>query len=280
MKFREDGRYWTSVDKGTGVSMNMWGVHSWLVPQTGSPFPARFRKHVLLSPVLGSEINWFRIIPCDFDYQLNLLELLRPDPEQGGGDSILGQAGFFGIYHKIVFLLSWLGNEVRQPGAGLKVLGSCQGGPRSSSGADRAPRPGLSVHELPLALAASDRGRGGGVLLQTWGEGQPVDGVVLGAPQGENMSLFLEAATLEELEWVIGKQMGYYNNERRHSRLEYRSPVEYLASVGFIPKTLAEIGLESGSVSEAQARMVAVVIRQFTPTRNDFLFGVTLTNHE
>jgi len=98
--------------------------------------------------------------------------------------------------------------------------------------------------------------------------------------KGENMSLFLEAATLEELEWVIEKQMGYYNNERRHSRLEYRSPVEYLASVGFIPKTLAEIGLESGSVSEAQARMVAVVIRQFTPTRNDFLFGVTLTNHE
>ena len=50
---------------------------------------------------------------------------------------------------------------------------------------------------------------------------------------------------------MIGKQMGYYNNERRHSRLEYRSPVEYLTSVGFIPKTLAEIGLESGSVSGA-----------------------------
>jgi len=52
---------------------------------------------------------------------------------------------------------------------------------------------------------------------------------------------------------VIEKQMGYYNNERRHSRLEYRSPMEYLTSVGFIPKTLAEIGLESGSVSGAQA---------------------------
>ena len=59
--------------------------------------------------------------------------------------------------------------------------------------------------------------------------------------------------TLEELEWVIGKQMGYYNNERRHSRLEYRSPVEYLTSVGFIPKMLVEIGLESGSVSGTQA---------------------------
>ena len=60
---------------------------------------------------------------------------------------------------------------------------------------------------------------------------------------------------MEELEWVIGKQMGYYNNERRHSRLEYRSPVEYLTSVGVIPKTLAEIGLGSGSVSRAQARL-------------------------
>ena len=71
--------------------------------------------------------------------------------------------------------------------------------------------------------------------------------------KGKNVSLFLEAATFEELEWVIGKQMGYYNNERRHSRLEYRSPVEYLTSVGVIPKTLAEIGLKSGSVSGAQA---------------------------
>ena len=79
--------------------------------------------------------------------------------------------------------------------------------------------------------------------------------------KGENMSLFLEAATLEELEWVIGKQMGYYNNERRHSWLEYRSPVEYLTSVGFIPKTLAEIGLESGSVSGAQALFHGLQVR-------------------
>ena len=53
--------------------------------------------------------------------------------------------------------------------------------------------------------------------------------------------MFLEAATFEELEWVIGKRMGYYNNERRRSRLEYRSPVEYLASVEFIPKTLLQV---------------------------------------
>ena len=66
-------------------------------------------------------------------------------------------------------------------------------------------------------------------------------GTVRRSSSGENVSLFLEAATLEELEWVIGKQMGYYNNERRHSRLEYRSPVEYLTSVGFIPKTWLQV---------------------------------------
>jgi len=74
----------------------------------------------------------------------------------------------------------------------------------------------------------------------------------LGLTERENASLFLDAATLEELEWLIGKQMEYYNNEHRHLRLEYRPPVECLS--GFNPETLAEIGLESGSVSEAQAR--------------------------
>ena len=29
--------------------------------------------------------------------------------------------------------------------------------------------------------------------------------------------MFLDAATLEELEWVIGRQINYYNCERRHS---------------------------------------------------------------
>jgi len=52
---------------------------------------------------------------------------------------------------------------------------------------------------------------------------------------------------------VIGKQMGYYNNERRHSRLGYRSPMEYLINEGFIPETLAENGVKSGSASGAQA---------------------------
>lgn len=72
--------------------------------------------------------------------------------------------------------------------------------------------------------------------------------------KGENVALFLEAATLERLEWVIARQMGYYNYERRHSRLDYRSPMEYLVSEGVIPETLVENGVKSGSASGAQAR--------------------------
>ena len=67
----------------------------------------------------------------------------------------------------------------------------------------------------------------------------------------ENGSLFGDAATLEELVWAIGRQMKYHNHERRHSRLGYRSPMEYLTNEGFIPKTLAEISAKSGSVSGA-----------------------------
>lgn len=64
--------------------------------------------------------------------------------------------------------------------------------------------------------------------------------------KGENVLLFLEAATLEELEWVIGKQMDYYNSDRRHSSLGYRSPMEYLTSEGIITKMLVERGVKSG----------------------------------
>ena len=39
----------------------------------------------------------------------------------------------------------------------------------------------------------------------------------------------------------------------------HRSPMEYLTSVVFIPKTLAEIGHESGSVSGAQAHPVVLI---------------------
>jgi len=33
---------------------------------------------------------------------------------------------------------------------------------------------------------------------------------------------------LEELEWMIGKQMRYYNRECRHSSLGYQLSMEYL----------------------------------------------------
>jgi len=74
--------------------------------------------------------------------------------------------------------------------------------------------------------------------------------------KGENVSLFLEAATFEELEWVIGKQIWYYNHERRHSRLGYRPPLEYLVTEGFIPETLAETGAKKGSAFGAQVQLV------------------------
>ena len=48
--------------------------------------------------------------------------------------------------------------------------------------------------------------------------------------KGENESLLIEAETLEELRKVIERQMAYYNERRRHSSLDYRSPVEYLKS--------------------------------------------------
>jgi transposase InsO family protein len=65
--------------------------------------------------------------------------------------------------------------------------------------------------------------------------------------KGENASLLLEAATLEELWWVIRRQMDYYNYERRHSSFGYRSPMEYLTGEGIIAKMLVERGVKSGS---------------------------------
>jgi len=63
-------------------------------------------------------------------------------------------------------------------------------------------------------------------------------------------SSFLEAATLEELEWVIGNQVKYAGHERRHSRLDYRSSMHYLISTGFIPERLAEKRAKSGFAPE------------------------------
>ncbi len=69
----------------------------------------------------------------------------------------------------------------------------------------------------------------------------------------ENGSLLSEAGTLEELEWVIKRQMRYYNTKRRHSGVGYVPPVEYLRSQGIHPWALVETGPRSGSVSGAQA---------------------------
>jgi len=46
---------------------------------------------------------------------------------------------------------------------------------------------------------------------------------------------------------VIGRQINYAGCERRHSSLDYRSPMEYLISAEFIPETLVESGVKSGS---------------------------------
>ncbi len=53
---------------------------------------------------------------------------------------------------------------------------------------------------------------------------------------------------------MIEKQMGYYNTEPRHSRLDCRSPMEYLVSEGFQLRTLAENRDKSGSAAGAHAR--------------------------
>jgi len=78
--------------------------------------------------------------------------------------------------------------------------------------------------------------------------------------KGENSSLFLDAATFEELEWVIWKQIWHYNHERRHSRLGYRPPLEFLVIEGFIPETLAETGAKSGSTFGAQVPLTRISI--------------------
>jgi hypothetical protein len=66
--------------------------------------------------------------------------------------------------------------------------------------------------------------------------------------------LFLEAATLEELWWVIGRQMDYAGYERRHESPGYRSLMEYLIGEGVILKMLVEKRAKSGSALGAQAQ--------------------------
>jgi putative transposase len=62
----------------------------------------------------------------------------------------------------------------------------------------------------------------------------------------ENASLLWEAETLEEVVEIVGRQMVYYNRERRHSALHYQSPEEFLGSClvgGVSSATLADISL-------------------------------------
>jgi putative transposase len=72
--------------------------------------------------------------------------------------------------------------------------------------------------------------------------------------KGENGSLLIEAETLEELREVVDRQMAYYNERRRHSSLDYRSPVEYLKSEGIHVDPLAQTALSTGSAAGAQVR--------------------------
>jgi transposase InsO family protein len=47
----------------------------------------------------------------------------------------------------------------------------------------------------------------------------------------EGNSLFLDAGDMEELKAVISRQMEYYNTKRRHSSLDYVSPMAYIESM-------------------------------------------------
>jgi len=70
--------------------------------------------------------------------------------------------------------------------------------------------------------------------------------------KGENVSLSLEAAMLEELEWMIGRQMRYYNRECRHSSLGYQLSMAYLVNEGIVPKVLPKNVGKTGSAPGAQ----------------------------
>jgi transposase InsO family protein len=47
----------------------------------------------------------------------------------------------------------------------------------------------------------------------------------------ENHSLFLDAQSLAELKAVVDERMRYYNSQRRHSTIDYQSPLTYINSV-------------------------------------------------
>jgi len=47
----------------------------------------------------------------------------------------------------------------------------------------------------------------------------------------ENHSLFLDAQSLAELAAIVDERMRYYNMERRHSAIDYQSPMTYFTHV-------------------------------------------------
>jgi transposase InsO family protein len=71
-------------------------------------------------------------------------------------------------------------------------------------------------------------------------KGNPLDRVLLGPIQGgERLPDRGTAETIPELRDVLGDQMVYYNRERRHSGIDYRSPIEFLRAEGRPPGILS-----------------------------------------
>lgn len=49
--------------------------------------------------------------------------------------------------------------------------------------------------------------------------------------KGEAKTLFLDEDSMGGLERIVGKQIRYYNEDRMHSSLDYKSPMEYIAEL-------------------------------------------------
>ena len=61
----------------------------------------------------------------------------------------------------------------------------------------------------------------------------------------EGKDLFLEAKNIWELKRIVEERIEYYNQDRRHSALDYKSPINYLKREKILPeetKSLAQIG--------------------------------------
>jgi len=58
----------------------------------------------------------------------------------------------------------------------------------------------------------------------------------------ENESLLIEAESLDRLREVIDEQFRYYNQNRRHSGLDYQSPIDQLQSERIAPANFTTSG--------------------------------------